>query len=186
MTVLIAHRGNTNGGGGPYENKPSYIKEALQAGYHVEIDCVMIGEKFYLGHDEPQYEVDLDFLAIARLVVHCKNLDLLLALRNINKQRVLTMIEFFYHSEDYATMTSTGRVWIHPRALPMVCDLYRQRQENNTVGYINLGNAVAVLPEQVEDPSFDELAPLFFGICTDNVNNYKKTLEKNRETVNAA
>ncbi len=56
---LIAHRGNTQGPNPERENSPEYIEEALNAGYDVEVDvwydCAT--EKFWLGHDEPQYDV---------------------------------------------------------------------------------------------------------------------------------
>ena len=46
--IFIAHRGN--------------IKEALDAGYFVEVDVWLQNEKNFLGHDDPQYEVELSFL----------------------------------------------------------------------------------------------------------------------------
>jgi hypothetical protein len=45
-----------------YENKPIILK-AIKLGYDVEIDIWVIDGAFYLGHDEPQYNV------IFRLVI---------------------------------------------------------------------------------------------------------------------
>ena len=59
---FISHRGNLNGPNKNLENKPNYIKEALDKGFDVEIDVWLSKEKFYLGHDEPLYETDVNFI----------------------------------------------------------------------------------------------------------------------------
>ncbi|MGA0351970.1 MAG: hypothetical protein ACO3MF_04430, partial [Acholeplasmataceae bacterium] len=59
---LIAHRGNINGKKLSLENNPNYIKDAIIKGYDAEIDVWFVGEKFILGHDEPQYEINKSFL----------------------------------------------------------------------------------------------------------------------------
>jgi glycerophosphoryl diester phosphodiesterase len=53
--ILIAHRGNLNGKQPERENSPEYIKEALEKGYHVEVD-VWLKEtnNLFLGHDSPK------------------------------------------------------------------------------------------------------------------------------------
>ena len=60
---LIAHRGNTNGRNKLEENSPDYIKDAIKKGYDVEIDAWLM-DGIYLGHDNPEYETDIDFLLI--------------------------------------------------------------------------------------------------------------------------
>ena len=55
---LIAHRGNLNGRNLQLENSPANIMEAIWKGYDVEIDVWHVKNEFYLGHDEPLYEVD--------------------------------------------------------------------------------------------------------------------------------
>ena len=64
---LIAHRGNTEGENKEEENKEEYILKALSQGYDVEIDVWVIKTfspyyKIFLGHDNPKYEIKLDFL----------------------------------------------------------------------------------------------------------------------------
>ena len=51
MQLLLAHRGNINGKQPDRENSPSYILEAIDAGYSVEVDVWLSeGErKLYLG-----------------------------------------------------------------------------------------------------------------------------------------
>ena len=54
---LISHRGNLDGPNVKDENKPNYILYALSKGYDVEIDVRIYKDKFFLGHDEPQYKI---------------------------------------------------------------------------------------------------------------------------------
>ena len=59
---LISHRGNINGKQPDLENEPKYINDALKQGYDVEIDLWFVDGFFWLGHDEPQYEVAFKWL----------------------------------------------------------------------------------------------------------------------------
>ena len=59
---LIAHRGNTNGIVLEYENKPDYVENAINMGFDVELDVRFKDGKLFLGHDEPQYKLDIDWL----------------------------------------------------------------------------------------------------------------------------
>ena len=54
---LISHRGNLNGPQPNKENSPDYINEAIESGYNVEIDIWFIHNKWYLGHNNPTYEI---------------------------------------------------------------------------------------------------------------------------------
>ena len=60
--LLISHRGNLNGPNPEKENNPLYVTKALDLGYDVEIDVWLVQDKLYLGHDSPQYLINLDFL----------------------------------------------------------------------------------------------------------------------------
>ena len=59
---LISHRGNLNGVNPDRENSPSYIQEAITAGYDVEIDVHWWDSGIWLGHDKPDWMVPLLFL----------------------------------------------------------------------------------------------------------------------------
>ena len=65
---LISHRGNTSGPATEKENSPSYIKDALDMGYDVEIDVWNINGIWFLGHDDPCYQIDFKFLNYAKLL----------------------------------------------------------------------------------------------------------------------
>ena len=58
--ILISHRGNVDGIYPEMENNPIYINKALNSGYDVEIDVWCIDNRWYLGHDSPQYEITSD------------------------------------------------------------------------------------------------------------------------------
>jgi len=144
--ILISHRGNISGRKVPFENRPSYIDEAIEAGYDVEIDVWYHQHSFWLGHDYGQYEIDINWLKERShtLWIHCKNHS---ALENLMFENDL---HIFWHDEDDLTLTSNGFIWSHPKITP-------------------LQNSIAVLPE-IHNRSTDNCV----GICSDNIINYKK------------
>ena len=60
--LYISHRGNLNGINPKQENKPSYILNALERSFDVEVDIWFVKGKFYLGHDEPKDLIDKSLL----------------------------------------------------------------------------------------------------------------------------
>jgi hypothetical protein len=105
--IYISHRGNLNGGDVTLENHPDYIMKAYREGYDVEIDVWKIGRKFFLGHDEPCYEVDWKFLTNPAFWCHAKNIDALSAMLNCGAH-------CFWHQNDDVTLTSKGFMWTYP------------------------------------------------------------------------
>ena len=87
---LIAHRGNYSGSNKEKENSIDYIINAIKNGYDVEIDIRKIDNNLYLGHDHPQYIVNLDFLLNYSqfLWIHCKNIEALTYLINYNELNI--------------------------------------------------------------------------------------------------
>src|SRR3990170_1571010 len=75
---LISHRGNIIGPNPSRENTPSYIDTAISIGYDVEVDVNYINNKFYLGHDTPDYEITENWMEKRKnnLWVHNLNLKL--------------------------------------------------------------------------------------------------------------
>ena len=145
---LISHRGNTNGPNKERENSPEYIQEALDAGYDVEIDVWYIDGKFMLGHDEPQYQIDLEFLICRELWCHAKNLQALTEMLRVGNY----IWHKFWHQNDRYTITSDGYIWTGPRVL-----------EVNS-------SCIIVCPEIYPDGfDFSQVA----GICSDHISKYK-------------
>lgn len=106
----IAHRGNVSGPS-QYENQPRYIERALELGYDAEIDVWLISEQLWLGHDKPQYEIDLSFLSQhkERLWIHCKNIEALDYFVDLQDS-----YQYFWHEEDKYTLTSNNLIWTYP------------------------------------------------------------------------
>lgn len=147
--LFIAHRGNTNGPD-PKENHPTHIWAALHAGFDVEIDVWFIDNKYILGHDAPQYEIDYQFFYNCRFWLHCKNIP---ALRKLTTN---PLVNTFYHNTDDCVLTSQGYIWTYPKP-QLLTD-----------------KSVAVMPETVkEDWDLSEV----MGICTDYPVEYKKDLK---------
>jgi hypothetical protein len=140
---LIAHRGNIDGPRPSWENNPEYIQSALSKGYHCEIDVWSINDKWYLGHDSPDYLIDKSFLLQNKLWCHAKNLSALENLTNTNAT-------YFWHQNDNYTLTSNNFIWTFP-------------------GFPLTKNSICVMPEENPDFKIDACS----GICSDFVEDYK-------------
>ena len=87
------------------ENNPEHILNICNK-IDVEVDAWFIDNKWFLGHDEPQYEVKKSFFN-DKMWIHCKNLDALYFCQNTN-------LNYFWHEEDTCTITSKGFMWTYP------------------------------------------------------------------------
>ena len=143
--ILISHRGNINGRSELYENSPNYIDSAIKKGYDVEVDIWISNGNFYLGHDNPQYEISLEWLSERKdnLWIHCKNIE------SIEKFNILNdNYNYFWHQEDTVTLTSKNFMWAYPGNQP-------------------IKNSISVLPELFNDNTSECI-----GICSDYIQNY--------------
>jgi hypothetical protein len=141
---LISHRGNIDGKQINEENKPDYIKSALEKGFDVEIDVWYKSKNWYLGHDEPQYETNYNFLLLNNLWIHAKNGDAFYKLLQNSELNV------FWHTNEDWILTSKGYIWTFPNKI-----LYP--------------NSICVLPELGYVGELDKC----YGICSDYVLKYK-------------
>ena len=141
--ILISHRGNLNGPDLKTENKPSQIESVIKKGFNVEIDVWLINNKYWLGHDEPQYLTSYNWLKEIKshLYIHCKNHDLVEFLFQSD-------MNYFWHEDDDMTITSFGHLWCHPKIKP-------------------IKNCIAVLPE-INNWNLESCS----GICSDYIINY--------------
>ena len=150
---FIAHRGNLKGRIPERENSPDYIDEAIAAGFDVEIDVWKINGKYFLGHDEDQYKIDLMWLIdrSENLWCHAKNLDALHDIIHYSK------LNGFWHQEDDYTLTTHNFIWTYPRC---VIRQYSYRQ-------------IILL----FDWTYDEIEIPHGGICSDEIILYKNKYE---------
>ena len=157
---LISHRGNIDGKT-LLENQPSYIDDAIELGYDVEVDIWYIGDRVYLGHDLAQYQIDIHWLENrkSKLWIHCKNL---------NSLSVFSMYEapfkYFWHQNDEYALTSNFYTISYPgkephkktiMAMPESVDIYYDKNKKRLTekGKKSLTTAYGVLTD----------IPLFFN-----------------------
>lgn len=144
--ILISHRGNTIKSNPEKENDPEYLFKTIGQGFDVETDLWLVNNKLSLGHDKPQYTIELEFLKEFndKLWIHCKNIPALNFCLNND-------LHCFFHNTDDVTLTSKGYIWTYP---------------NNK---LNLsGRSIAVMPETVGKWDLHKGS----GICSDNVMGY--------------
>jgi hypothetical protein len=135
--ILISHRGNISGPNPEKENHPEYILTALQAGYDVEIDVWFENGKFMLGHDEPQYEFPFELLDknYSRLWIHCKNMDALSVLNNLDSSG--NKVNYFMHESDLGVLTSKGYIWstaLFDRGILVMPEVFNKEPNEKTFG----------------------------------------------------
>jgi hypothetical protein len=142
---LISHRGNLNGPQPNKENSPDYINKAIESGYNVEIDIWFINNKWYLGHDNPTYEIKYNFLFDSQFWLHAKNgeaFDKLLRDKNYD-------FNVFWHTTEDWVLTSKGYIWTYP---------------NKTL----YPKSICVMPEVGYSGDISNC----IGICSDYILNY--------------
>ena len=105
--LLIAHRALINGKPDG-ENHPEQVEYCLEHGLSVEIDVWYTDDSFWLGHDNPQHRVDVDFLMQPKLWIHCKDIESAMLLRHYPSLNTFTI------DKDDFTITSKNWLWLSP------------------------------------------------------------------------
>lgn len=106
--IIISHRGNINGRNPNLENEPNYIQSALDLGFDVEVDVWYKNKNFFLGHDEPKYEVDQNWFNCKNLWCHAKNKEAL------EEMIINDNVKCFWHEKDKMTIVNNGTLWLYP------------------------------------------------------------------------
>jgi len=143
--IYIAHRGLTRGPSKNFENQPNTIRTALSKGYECEVDLWVVDGQYYLGHDEPQYNVTLDFLKTPGLWIHAKSLAALHWLTQSDLG-----LNYFWHENDSYTLTSKGYIWTYP-------------------GKSLTDRSVMVMPEMADPTLANTKGVTCYAICSDFV-----------------
>jgi hypothetical protein len=122
--IIIAHRGILNGNS-EQENHPGTIAYILEkTEFHCEIDLWFYLGEYYLGHNEPKYEINFSFMEYLlsfsdRVWLHVKNCDVfpsLLDYKMVDGKEAL--FNYFWHESDDYTLTSHGYLWCYPGQPP--------------------------------------------------------------------
>jgi hypothetical protein len=143
--ILISHRGNISGPNPARENNPEYLSRAVELGYSVELDLWCRKNEYFLGHDEPIYKIEKQFLLNDKFWIHCKNNQAILNISQFNKR-----VHYFWHEKDSYTITSHGIIWAYPGSL------------------LN-SKTVCVLPESI---NVEENIKSCYGVCSDFIERY--------------
>ena len=140
---IISHRGNLTGANPATENDPAHIQHVLYTTkFDVELDVWLLGNEWYLGHDEPKYTTDVEWLLKRneRLWLHAKNKT---ALEQLSDKNYCDTFNAFWHENDKYTLTTLGWIWVYPEQTPTKSGVI-----------VHLG------------PDFKQ-KDLVYGICTD-------------------
>lgn len=160
---FIAHRGNSYGKQEKLENQPGHVDFALNAGYDAEVDLWVVDNKLWLGHDEPTYEVDKDWLykRSNKLWVHVKSLSTIDSLvTNHLFDGLDEMLNWFWHENDKVTLTSTGSLWCFPEVF-LANSVVNQPSDESVFWRLKLYKTAN-----------------FIGVCHDNVDMVKRVIQE--------
>lgn len=131
------------------ENHPDHIREALQAGFDVEVDVWLIDGDIWFGHNEPQYPAHITVLN-NRYWLHCKNIE---ALRFFGGIEINEANVFWHESDDY-TLTNKRFIWTN-------------------IGKDLTGRSIMVMPEITDSTLENTLDVDCAGICSDWIQKIK-------------
>jgi hypothetical protein len=131
------------------ENHPDHIREALQAGFDVEVDVWLIDGDIWFGHNEPQYPAHITVLN-NRYWLHCKNIE---ALRFFGGIEINEANVFWHESDDY-TLTNKRFIWTN-------------------IGKDLTGRSIMVMPEVTDSTLENTLDVDCAGICSDWIQKIK-------------
>jgi hypothetical protein len=125
------------------ENMPEYVEAALEMGFEAEVDVWWVHGKYYLGHEEPTYEVGGSFFLDNELLwCHAKTPETLYHLLHLNT-------DCFYIEDMWqCTLTSNNLIWTSPNG-------------------ILTPRSVAVMPEYAAWSK--EQVRSCAGVCSDNL-----------------
>jgi hypothetical protein len=153
--MIISHRGNLDQSSKTLENTPEALALSVLNNIDIELDIWYENNKFYLGHDGPQYEFDPIYYnyGIINVFYHCKTIKTYVELKKyflLSKQ-----IDLFMHDTDMAAITKNGLIWTYPGK-----ELHK--------------DSIAVMPELINIQYLDEVIQLYRdkkikGICSDYI-----------------
>lgn len=150
--ILYSHRGNLNKRDIDNENKPLIIDKAINKGFRVEVDIRYINGSYWLGHDNPEYKVSLDWIVDRRneLLIHCKNLRSIYELSNCAYR-----LAYFAHKKDQYSLINNGLIWVDDISLKLnkkcIIPLIAQKDVENYYKYANIvGGICTDYPEFIK------------------------------------
>lgn len=153
--IYISHRGNLNGPNIERENSLEYVDEAINKGYDVEVDLRTKNKQLFFGHDEPQHQIEYEWLYQRKenLWIHIKDYDSLVWISEKQDE-----FKYFCHESDRYTLTSNGYIWSH--------DLENKMTDKCIVPLLN--------KEKVQ--SYEQRN--FYAVCSDYIYDCERVFKK--------
>jgi hypothetical protein len=152
--IIYAHRGNVSGIS-PRENHPDFIRLALEQGFGVEVDLWQVEGRWLLGHDGPQFPIEIAAFDRPDVIFHLKTPHL----------PSLAFADAFALDQDPYALTLRGRLWTN-------------------YGQPVSATSIACAPELVRatEPlaEFAARCSQAFGVCTDHASELQQILKGRR------
>ena len=147
MPNIILHRGLNNDS--YIENHPDTLEQRTKEGFAVECDIWFQNSKWYLGHDKPEYIIDIEsFLKVKNRLIHAKDgFTFAILLKYCNERGYKN--EIFYHTNDNYVLTTLNNIIAYPGK-----DIYE--------------NTICMMPEDMKRPFIDYELKNRIAICSDN------------------
>lgn len=158
---IIAHRGLLNGPT-DIENCPIQIEKAIQEGFDVEIDLRYEFGKYWLGHDQAEYQILFEQIwnwsDKVTVYLHCKTVYTLQTVSKIgnNKNKILP----FFHDVDDCILLPDHTIWVHPKS--------------EEKAYFDAINSIFVIPSLRDATKYSNNC---YGVCTDYPLSVRKYLK---------
>ena len=147
---ILLHRGNNDLDNLP-ENSPDTIYKRNDEGYSVECDIWFQEDKWYLGHDIPEYKIqNIEvFLAKRSNLIHAKNGKTFAKLLKYCRERGFNN-EIFYHTTEDYVLTTRGNIIAYP-------------------GEILYDNNLCMMPESIGRNISEQEKNNIVEICSDSL-----------------
>jgi hypothetical protein len=149
--LYISYRGIYDGDNWQYANTPSQLGKALGSGFSCMIDVWKVGDKFYLGSEQPLTEVTAKYLQGNRWWLNARNAEMQAWLPTQNPKLYPNYFHFITPTPPPPSVTASNGKTIVPGTVPI---------DNNSVVF---------LPE-IDDMSLLSTVKLkCYGICSTNL-----------------
>ena len=145
---LISNRGNIEGPNSENENQYAHIVYALNAGFDCKIDVRVHNNKLYVGHEEPIFEINFEWLEnnYNKLWLQCMDTSVIEKFYELDQRG--DFLHYFWHQSDMLSITNKGYILSYS-------------------GEHLINRCIAMFPE-IHDQDISKC----YGICSDKISNY--------------
>ena len=154
MTILIAHRGLLDGPNLELENTPKTLELARTNGYDVELDLWFVDGRWFLGHDNPSYPIEFEWLQFINRTNYLDQHHALIHTKNIEALYELTRRHWdghmFFHDKDAVVLTSSKFLWTYPGQTLTTKSVCLMPEWDDTINRINELDVYAICTDYVK------------------------------------